>query len=241
MVQLKRKVTLRTKETVEPKPQPATLQKDPKPSSGQGKWWIAMAVVLLLVGLGVYFYRHNASTAEKAVAEAAVGSTQGVNTAQTTSKAGESNEASAPAQSAAGQVQTKEAKAGQASATAQGAAPAAVKAGASETPASVAQTSAKVAPPTAKEAAAQQTAAGKQSTMPQTAKSASAQATQMPAAVQPAAATSMEALKGSVEQVAHEVIRGEFGNGRERMDKLGARYTEVQRRVNQIYRAHRAR
>ena len=51
----------------------------------------------------------------------------------------------------------------------------------------------------------------------------------------------MEALKGSVEQVAHEVIRGEFGNGRERMDKLGARYTEVQRRVNQIYRAHRAR
>ena len=77
--------------------------------------------------------------------------------------------------------------------------------------------------------------------MPQTAKSASAQATQRPAAVQPAAATSMEALKGSVEQVAHEVIRGVFGNGRERMDKLGARYTEVQRRVNQIYRAHRAR
>ena len=51
----------------------------------------------------------------------------------------------------------------------------------------------------------------------------------------------MEALKGSVEQVAHEVIRGVFGNGRERMDKLGTRYTEVQRRVNQIYRAHRAR
>ena len=170
MVQLKRKVTLRTKETVEPKPQPATLQKDPKPSSGQGKWWIAMAVVLLLVGLGVYFYRHNASTAEKAVAEAAVSSMQGVDTAQTTAKAGESNEASAPAQSAAGQVQTKEAEAGQASATAQGAAPAAVKAGASEKTASVAQTPAKAATPTAKEAAAQQTAAGKQSTMPQTAK-----------------------------------------------------------------------
>lgn len=237
MVQLKRKVTLRTKETVEPKPQPATLQKDPKPFSGQGKWWIAMAVVLLLVGLGVYFYRHNASTAEKAVAEAAISSTQGVDTAQTTAKAGESNEASAPAQSAAGQVQTKEAEAGQASATAQGAAPAAVKAGASETTASVAPKPRRLP----QEAAAQQTAAGKQSTMPQTAKSASAQATQMPAAVQPAAATSMEALKGSVEQVAHEVIRGVFGNGRERMDKLGARYTEVQRRVNQIYRVRRAR
>ena len=236
MVQLKRKVTLRTKETVEQKPQPATLRKDPKPSSGQGKWWIAMAVVLLLVGLGVYFYRHNASTAEKAVAEAAVGSTQGVDTAQTTSKARESNEASAPAQSAANQVQTKGAEAGQPSATAQDAAPAAVKAGASETTASAAQASAKAATPTAKEAAAQQTAAGKQSTTPQTAKSASAQATQMPAA-----ATSMGAVKGSVEQMARDVIRGVFGNGRERMDKLGARYTEVQRRVNQIYRAHRAR
>ena len=233
MVQLKRKVTLRTKETVEQEPQPATLQKDPKPSSGQGKWWIAMAVVLLLVGLGVYFYRHNASTAEKAVAEAAVGSTQGVDTAQTTSKARESNEASAPAQSAANQVQTKGAEAGQPSATAQDAAPAAVKAGASETTASAA--------PTAKEVTALQTAAGKQSTTPQTAKSASAQATQMPAAVQPAAATSMGAVKGSVEQMARDVIRGVFGNGRERMDKLGARYTEVQRRVNQIYRAHRAR
>ena len=140
MVQLKRKVTLRTKENVEQAPQPPTLQKDPKPSSGQGKWWIAMAVVLLLVGLGVYFYRHNASTAEKAVAEAAVGSTQGVDTALTTSKAEESNEASASAQSAANQVQTKGAEAGQAGATAQDAAPAAVKAGASETPASVAQT-----------------------------------------------------------------------------------------------------
>ena len=51
----------------------------------------------------------------------------------------------------------------------------------------------------------------------------------------------MGAVKGSVEQMAHDVIRGVFGNGRERMDKLGARYTEVQRRVNQIYRAHRAR
>lgn len=51
----------------------------------------------------------------------------------------------------------------------------------------------------------------------------------------------MGAVKGSVEQMARDVIRGVFGNGRERMDKLGARYTEVQRRVNQIYRAHRAR
>lgn len=39
-----------------------------------------------------------------------------------------------------------------------------------------------------------------------------------------------------VEQTAVEVIRGVYGNGQVRKDKLGAAYTDVQRRVNEMYR-----
>lgn len=55
----------------------------------------------------------------------------------------------------------------------------------------------------------------------------------------PAAAA--QAPKGSVEQIAREVMRGVYGNGQVRKDQLGSRYAEVQRRVNQIYRTRRAR
>jgi len=44
-----------------------------------------------------------------------------------------------------------------------------------------------------------------------------------------------------VEQTAREVMRGVYGNGQVRKDRLAGRYAEVQRRVNQIYRARRAR
>ena len=40
--------------------------------------------------------------------------------------------------------------------------------------------------------------------------------------------------KVSVEQLAHEVIQGKWGNGQERADRLGNLYDEVQTRVNQI-------
>lgn len=63
MVQLKRKVTLRTKETPEvsaPKVE-GTVPKGPgaapQPSSGGGKWWVAAVVVALLAAGGVYFVR----------------------------------------------------------------------------------------------------------------------------------------------------------------------------------------
>jgi cpl-7 lysozyme domain protein len=44
-----------------------------------------------------------------------------------------------------------------------------------------------------------------------------------------------------VEQTAREVMRGVYGNGQVRKDQLGSRYAKVQRRVNQICRARRAR
>ena len=44
-------------------------------------------------------------------------------------------------------------------------------------------------------------------------------------------------LASIIEEQAKQVIRGDFGNGEERKQKLGAAYSEVQRKVNEMYRA----
>lgn len=41
--------------------------------------------------------------------------------------------------------------------------------------------------------------------------------------------------KISIEQLAKEVIQGKYGNGQERIDRLGELYDEVQKEVNRIY------
>lgn len=43
-------------------------------------------------------------------------------------------------------------------------------------------------------------------------------------------------ISGDVEENARRVIRGDFGNGQERKDKLGASYPEIQGKVNEMYR-----
>lgn len=43
-------------------------------------------------------------------------------------------------------------------------------------------------------------------------------------------------VDGDVETNAHRVIRGDFGNGQERKDRLGSSYSEIQGRVNEMYR-----
>ncbi len=43
-------------------------------------------------------------------------------------------------------------------------------------------------------------------------------------------------LSGSLEQKAKHVIRGDFGNGLDRKNKLGSEYEDVQRKVNEMYR-----
>lgn len=43
-----------------------------------------------------------------------------------------------------------------------------------------------------------------------------------------------EQVNKSTEELANEVIQGLWGNGQERKDRLGSRYTEVQARVNEI-------
>lgn len=44
------------------------------------------------------------------------------------------------------------------------------------------------------------------------------------------------AISGSLEQKAKHVIRGDFGNGQVRKDKLGDEYAEIQSKVNEMYR-----
>ena len=43
-------------------------------------------------------------------------------------------------------------------------------------------------------------------------------------------------VSGDVEENARRVIRGDFGNGQERRDKLGSSYSEIQGKVNGMYR-----
>lgn len=51
----------------------------------------------------------------------------------------------------------------------------------------------------------------------------------------PSSSTSVP-VSGDVEENARRVIRGDFGNGQERKDKLGSSYSEIQGKVNEIYR-----
>lgn len=43
-------------------------------------------------------------------------------------------------------------------------------------------------------------------------------------------------VSGDVVENAHRVIRGDFGNGQERKDRLGSAYSEIQSKVNEMYR-----
>lgn len=48
--------------------------------------------------------------------------------------------------------------------------------------------------------------------------------------------TSKPSLQGSLDEKAKQVIRGYFGNGDERKQKLGNEYATIQQRVNEMYR-----
>jgi cytoskeletal protein RodZ len=59
-------------------------------------------------------------------------------------------------------------------------------------------------------------------------------ATQKPATQ--SAQQSHSTVSGDVERLADEVIKGRYGNGADRRQQLGDRYSEIQRRVNEKYR-----
>lgn len=55
-------------------------------------------------------------------------------------------------------------------------------------------------------------------------------------ATEQAATTASVSLSGTLEQKAKEVIRGNYGNGEVRKRKLGEQYSEIQSKVNEMYR-----
>ncbi|MBF1059728.1 MAG: hypothetical protein HXL31_02415 [Prevotellaceae bacterium] len=233
MVQLKRKVTLRAKEAPEvsaPKVEgtaPKGPGVTPQPSSGGGKWWVAAVVVALLAAGGVYFVRQCGADRTPSVATAGQNDSVVVDSvpAAASPSGGEataSEGAGKAAPAANGNAETTAAPTGETSSAQAG--------GETHSAAAAPATSAS----TSAASAAAPTKAASTSSAPASASSTSTSAPTTPAA--PA-----QAPTGSVEQIAREVMRGVYGNGQVRKDQLGSRYAEVQRRVNQIYRARRAR
>ena len=55
------------------------------------------------------------------------------------------------------------------------------------------------------------------------------------------ARSSSTTIQGTVEELALQVIRGDYGNNPVRRKKLGDRYQEIQDRVNQMYREGKVR
>lgn len=219
MVQLKRKVTLRTKENSEvsvPKTEGKVTQAPgaaPQPSSGGGKWWVAAVVVALLAAGGVYFVRQCGNDRTPSVATAGQNDSVVVDSA------------SAAASPSGGEAAASEGT-GEAAPAANG--------NAETTAAPTGETSSAKAGGETHSAAAAPTKAASTSSVPA---SASSTSTSAPTT----AATPAQAPTSSVEQTAREVMRGVYGNGQVRKDRLAGRYAEVQRRVNQIYRTRRAR
>lgn len=219
MVQLKRKVTLRTKEGPEvsaPKVEGTALKGPgvtPQPSSGGGKWWVAAVVVALLAAGGVYFVRQCGADRTPSVATAGQNDSVVVDSVP------------AAASPSGGEAAASEGT-GEAAPAANG--------NAETTAAPTGETSSAKAGGETHSAAAAPTKAA--STAPASA-SASSTSTSAPTT----AAAPAQAPTSSVEQTAREVMRGVYGNGQVRKDRLAGRYAEVQRRVNQIYRARRAR
>jgi len=219
MVQLKRKVTLRTKEASEvsaPKTEGKVTQASgaaPQPSSGSGKWWVAVVVVALLAAGGVYFVRQCGDDRTPSVATAGQNDSVVVDSVP------------AAASPSGGEAAASEG-AGKAAPAANG--------NAETTAAPTGETSSAKAGGETHSAAAAPTKAASTSSVPA---SASSTSTSAPTT----AATPAQAPTSSVEQTAREVMRGVYGNGQVRKDRLAGRYAEVQRRVNQIYRTRRAR
>ncbi len=240
MVQLKRKVTLRAKEAPEvsaPKVEgtaPKGPGVTPQPSSGGGKWWVAAVVVALLAAGGVYFVRQCGADRTPSVATAGQNDSVVVDSVPAAAspsggKAAASEGTGEAAPAANGKSETTAAPTGETSSA---------KAGdgansAASAPAKVTSTSGAPASASSTSTSAPTKAASTSS--------APASASSTPTSAPTTAAAAAQAPKGSVEQIAREVMRGVYGNGQVRKDQLGSRYAEVQRRVNQIYRASRAR
>ena len=229
MVQIKKKVTLKAKTEPEPVVEPVqqsakpilrkkepVKESEPTPTPGGGKGkgdsskifgGIAAAVVICLLGYGAYYYFN--SSDEKTDDT----TTEVVEGIAETSKEGNSKE-----QYNDQTVETPEVESAEAGSSANG-----------EETASPAQEE------TSSEASSSNTNPKQDIPVkPTEPVKATSQATNTVQATTPAVQSTT--LSGTLEEKAKDVIRGNYGNGEVRKQKLGDQYAEIQGKVNEMYR-----
>lgn len=210
MVQLKRKVTLRTKTApaadvpaAQPKPEPAAQPNPASASAGSeggkgnaGKVLAGAAVVLALCGGAYFFTKGGDAKVEGPTGEVAV-----VATAADTVGASE-----------------------------------AVAANADDVPAADADVAEQGATAEEVAASAPSQTVSEQPTVPAVEPAVSAAEPNLPDPAVASSGADASSLPSSIQATANRVIKGDFGNGKVRKQKLGDRYAEVQKLVNQMYR-----
>ena len=232
MVELKKKVTLRTKTTEAPdevqKPQVALKKKQPEPApvpptpptpirggESNGKWkkYAAVLAGLAVLGGGGYYLSQqgNDTVDMQPVAEVVEGQkTDAAPTDGTTSNQD-------------GQNQGSEASASDA---------------VNESPAGDAPSNAATSAPEQKNEGVASTVTGAKDSAPKAdapAKGTPSKTVDQSMADNTSTSTSSSA-SGTIEEEAKEVIRGKYGNGDVRKRNLGGRYAEIQSKVNEMYR-----
>lgn len=230
MVELKKKVTLRTKSTeasVEvQKPQVGLKRKQPvsEPTSptpptggdeepkGKGKWYAAaLAGLLVLGGGGYYLSQQGEDEPQPVVAVADTGQSDDVAKGETTegNQNEQNQEGEKPSDAATSENPSSDNPAGE---TPAGETPTTPN---SKTDAAAPASGSTPASPSASQPVQDKPQANPTHTKP---------------VIGPSGAT------GAVEEEAKEVIRGKYGNGDVRKRNLGDRYAEIQSKVNEIYR-----
>jgi hypothetical protein len=242
MVELKKKVTLRTKTTEAPeevqKPQVALKKKQPEPTpvpptppvpeggdEPKGKWkkYAAVLAGLAVLGGGGYYLSQQGDDTPQTVAEVVEGQNSDAATTDgtTANQDGQSQEGDASAADAA-----NESPAGDAPAVG------------GSSPADNTPSNATPSTPEQKKEDATSPATGAKDTT--TKADAPAKGTPSKPVEQPkadiATTSTGSSASGTVEEEAIEVIRGKYGNGEVRKRNLGVRYAEIQSKVNEMYR-----
>lgn len=225
MVELKKKVTLRTKATEASeevqKPQVALKKKQPvsepvpptpltsggedEPKGGKGKWYAAALAGLLVLGGGGYYWSQQGDEGDAPVAEVVEPAKSADVAGGETTKPNQDEQITTDANDEVADNTSNEAAEGGASA----------QPGQSQGDATPAKDNATTAPATDVSVRNDLSTSG---TVSQT------------------NPTPTASVTGTVEEEAREVIRGKYGNGAVRKRNLGDRYAEIQSKVNEMYR-----
>ena len=198
-------------------PVASTPAAQPAQKSRKGLVWIIVIIVVLLLLGGGYLFKNK--SVDSPDSTSMVASTEG---AQQESPATAQDEATPPEQADADMTTDATPDQGTATtpeatqpASAESAAGGASQAKASEASKATAQPDSRAEAPAASQAAKQEATPTRES----------------------ASASAAVDSNKSIDELALEVIKGNYGNGAERKSKLGARYEEIQKRVNEMWRS----